>query len=162
MGLSNWLHPKTDPDAEEAGTQPPAQVRLIATTPAPDPIPNFDRATADAMWLLMYAAEIGKKIDETTRTSILRAKNATSTGADDTVKANLLVALTTLAAGLHPVTAESLRYSCDSKTKPTIKRLRSWTWVLAVLIILFSAIAFVSSSLSSTIRSDITAANGLL
>ena len=162
MGLSNWVHPKTDSDAEEAGTQPPAHVRLIATAPTPDPIPNFDRATADATCLLMYAAEIGKKVDETTRTSVLRAKNATSTGADDAVKANLLAALTTLAAGLHPVTAESLRASCDSQTKPTIRRLRSWTWVLAVLIIVFSAIAFVSSSLSSTIRSDITAANGLV
>jgi len=162
MGLSNWLQPKTDSEAEEAGTQPPVQVRLIATTPAPDPIPNFDRVVDDAMCLLMYAAEIGKKVDETTRTSVLRAKGATSTGADDTVKANLLAALTTLAADMHPVTAESLRASCDSQTKPTIKRLRSWTWVLAVLIILFSAIAFVSSSLSSTIRSDITAANGLV
>ena len=162
MGLSNWLQPKTDPEAEEAGTQPPVQVRLIATAPAPDPIPNFDRVVDDAMCLLMYAAEIGKKVDETTRTSVLRAKSTASTGADDAVKANLLAALTTLAADLHPVTAESLRASCDSQTKPTIKRLRSWTWVLAVLIILFSAIAFVSSSLSNTIRSDITTANELV
>jgi hypothetical protein len=162
MGLSNWLHPKTDSDAEEAGTQPPGQVRLIATAPPLDPTPNFDGAVNDAMCLLTYAAEIGKKVDETTRTSVLRAKGATSTGADNTVKANLLAALTALAADMHPVTAESLRASCDSQTKPTIKRLRSWTWVLAVLIILFSAIAFVSSSLSSTIRTDITAANGLV
>jgi hypothetical protein len=162
MGLSNWVHPKTDSDAEEAGTQPPAQVRLIATAPAPDPTPNFDGAVNDAMCLLMYAAEIGKKVDETTRTSVLRAKGATSTGADDTVKANLLAALTTLAADMHPVTAESLRASCDSQTKPTIERLRAWTWVLAVLIILFSAIAFVSSSLSSTVRTDIKTANELV
>ena len=160
MGLSNWVHPKTDSDAERAGTQLPAQVRLIATAPAPDPVPNFDGAANDAMCLLIYAAEIGKKVDETTRTSVLRAKGAAS--ADDALKANLLTALTTLAADMHPVTAESLRASCDSQTKPTIKRLRSWTWVLAVLIILISAIAFVSSSLSSTIRSDITAANGLV
>jgi hypothetical protein len=157
MGLSNWLHS----DAEEAGTQPPAQVRLIATALAPDPTPNFDGAVNDAMCLLMYAAKIGKKVDETTRTSVLRAKGATSAGADDTVKANLLAALTTLAADMHPVTAESLRASCDSQTKPTIGRLRVWTWVLAVLIILFSAIAFVSSSLSSTIRTDIKTANEL-
>jgi hypothetical protein len=162
MGLSNWVHPQTDSDAEEAGTQPPAQVRLIATAPVPDPTPNFDGAVNDAMCLLIYAAEVGKKVDETTRTSVLRAKGATSLGADDTVKSNLLAALTTLAADIHPVTAESLRASCDSQTKPTIKRLRSWTWVLAVLIILFSAIAFVSSSLSSTIRSDITGANALV
>jgi hypothetical protein len=162
MGLSNWVHPQTDSDAEEAGTQPPAQVRLIATAPVPDPTPNFDGAVNDAMCLLIYAAEVGKKVDETTRTSVLRAKGATSLGADDTVKSNLLAALTTLATDIHPVTAESLRASCDSQTKPTIKRLRSWTWVLAVLIILFSAIAFVSSSLSSTIRSDITGANALV
>jgi hypothetical protein len=162
MGLSNWLHPKTDSDAEEAGTQPRAQVRLIPTAPAPDPTPNFDGAVNDAMCLLMYAAEIGKKVDETTRTGVLRARGATSTGADDTVKANLLAALTTLAADLHPVTAESLRASCDSQTEPTIKPLRLWTRLLAVLIILSSAIAFVSSSLSSTVRTDIKTANELV
>jgi len=162
MGLSNWVDPETDSDAEDAGIQSPAQVRLVATAPVPDPNPNFDGAVNDAMCLLIYAAEVGKKVDETTRTSVLRAKAATSAGADDTVKANLLAALTTLAAYMRPVTAGSLRASCDSQTKPTIKRLRLWTWVLAVLIILFSAIAFVASSLSSTIRSDITAANGLV
>ena len=163
MGLRNWFQSKTDSNAADSnnvGPQPgPVPVSSIASTP--EPFPDFDRAVDDSMCLLMYAAETGKKVDDTTRASILRAKTVTSAGADDAVTANLLAALTTLAAALSPVTADSLRAS-SSQTKPTIRSLRMWTCILAFPIILFSVLAFVSSAISTAIRTDITTANELL
>lgn len=160
MGL---LQSKTDSDTADskaAGPQPgPVPVSSMAS--ASEPFPAFDRAVDDAMCLLMYAAETGKNVDDTTRTSILRAKIATSAGADETVTGNLLTALTELTAELSPVTADSLRASRDL-TKPTITSLRMWTCILAFPIVLFSALAFVSSSISSAIRTDIVTANELL
>jgi hypothetical protein len=163
MGLRNWFQSKTDSNAADSNTVGPQPVPLpvSSTASASEPFPDFDRAVDDAMCLLMYAAETGKKVDDTTRASILRAKTATSAGADDTVTANLLAALTTLAAALSPVTADSLRAS-SSQTKPTIRSLRLWTCILALPIILFSVLAFVSSAISTAIRTDITTANELL
>jgi hypothetical protein len=163
MGLRNWFQARNYsevPDSNPARPQP-GPVPVSSTASAPEPIPDFDRAVDDAMCLLMYAAETGKTVDDTTRASILHAKTATSAGADDTVTANLLAALTKLAAALSPVTADSLRAS-SSQTKPTIRSLRMWTCILAVPIMLFSVLAFVSSSISTAIRTDITTANELL
>jgi hypothetical protein len=74
----------------------------------------------------------------------------------------LLAALTKLAADLNPVTAESLEASSGQLTKPTITILRWWAFILAIPIVLFSVLGFVTSSISSAIRSDITTANNLL
>lgn len=148
--------------ASAAGTQPGKQVDLTSSQSASEPYLDFNRAADDAMWLLLYASETGRNVDDTTRDSILRARAATSAGWDDTVGANLLVALAKLAAELSPVTADSLRASRSNLTKPTIRSLRMWTGILAVPIILFSLLGFVSSSISNTIRTDITTANELL
>jgi len=149
MDLFKWFRPKADSDTADSG-------------PAWKPLPDFPRAVDDALRLLVYAAETGRNVDDTTRTSILRAKVATSTGWDDTVAASLLVALTKLAADLRPVTAESLGASSGKLTKPTIKTLRLWAFILAIPITVFSVLGFVSSSISSAIRTDVTAANDLL
>jgi hypothetical protein len=156
--------PKTDSDKEHSnpGDQPAKQVHIVSTAPsASEPLPDFDQAVDDAMWLLMYAAETGRNVDDTTRNSVLRARAAGSAAGDETVTANLLAGLTKLAAALSPVTAASLRASRDL-TKPTISSLRMWTGILAVPIIVFSLLGFVSSSISSAIRTDITTANELL
>jgi hypothetical protein len=165
MGLLKGFDPEIDSDQaglNESGVPPDKQVRVVVTPSGSQPFPDFDRAVDDAMCLLLYAAETGRIVDDATRGAVLRARAAASPRADEIMAANLLAALTKLAADSHPVTAESLRASCDRQTKPTIKRLRVWTWVLAVLIILSSALAFISSSLSSTIRADITTANDLV
>ena len=141
--------------------QPGRQVYVISPAPASEPFPDFDRAVNDSMWLLMYAAETGRNVDDITRNSVLRARAASTAGRDDSVTADLLAALTKLAAELSPVTADSLRASRDL-TKPTITSLRIWTGILAIPIIVFSVLAFVSSSISSAIRTDITTANELL
>jgi hypothetical protein len=101
-------------------------------------------------------------VDDTTRGSILHAKAATSAAWDETVSAALLAALTKLAAELHPVTAESLGASSGKLTKPTIKTLRLWAFLLAIPIVVFSVLGFISASISSAIRADVTTANQLL
>ncbi len=163
MALTKLFPTKADStalntDAVEADSG--AQVHVIGSPP--EPFPDFDRAIDDSMWLLMYAAESGRTVDDTTRNSILHARAGGSSGVDETAAANLLAALTKLAAELHPITAESLRAASDKQTKPTIKTLRLWTCVLAVPIVLFSILGFVSSSIATVIRTDITTANELL
>src|ERR1035441_310967 len=76
------------------------------------------RALSDAEQLLGYAAESGIEVDAGTRDSILRARAAGNAGWDEKTVADLLEALTVLAAKLKPVTAESLR-AFDAK--PTFR-----------------------------------------
>jgi hypothetical protein len=130
--------------------------------PAWKPLPDFPRAVDDALRLLVYAAEVGKNVDDVTRNSILHAKTVASGVWDETVAAGLLTALTKLAAELHPVTAETLGASSGILTKPTIKTLRWWACLLAIPIVVFSVLGFVSSSISGAIRADITKANDLV
>jgi len=127
-----------------------------------NPLPDFPRSVDDALRLLVYAAETGKTVDDAIRTSILRAKTAANAGWDETIAANLLAALTKLTADLSPVTAESLKASCGKLTKPTITSLRWWALILAIPIILFSVLGFVTSSISTAIRTNISTANDLL
>ncbi len=124
----------------------------------PAPPDYFIEALVDAERLLMYAAEIGADIDDKTRNSVLEARLAVTAGWNTTTAANLLAALTRLAAQLRPVTAESLR---TFDTRPTVRTY--WTWVicLAVVIVPFSLASFISSAISNTIRSDIASANDL-
>jgi|ERR1035438_6962840 hypothetical protein len=112
-------------------------------------IPNFSRVLDDAMLLLTHAAETGIDVDETTRTSVLNARAVANPDWSYPGAANLLAALATLAAKLRPVTADSLRASCSNLVSPDIRTLRMWTCLLAVPIILFSVLSFVSSSIST-------------
>jgi hypothetical protein len=150
MDLLKWFRRKPNSDIADS------------TPSAWNPLPDFPRAVDDALRLLVYAAETGKTVDDTTRTSILRAKVASNAGWDETIAANLLAALTKLAADLSPVTAESLEASCGKLTKPTITTLRWWALILAIPIILFSVLGFVTSSLSSAISTNVATANDLL
>jgi hypothetical protein len=135
---------------------------VAGNQPAWKPQPDFSRAVDDALRLLVYAAETGRNVDDATRTSILHAKAAVGAGWDETVSANLLAALTQLAADLCPVTAESLEASGGSLTRPTITILRWWGLTLVVPIVLFSVLGFVSSSISNAIRADIKSCNDLV
>jgi len=124
-------------------------------------IPNFARIVDDAVLLLTHASETGTDVDATTRATILNAKAAANVDWDYADAGNLLAAISVLTAKLK-VTAGSLRASKSDRGNPDIKSLRRWTLILAVPIILFSVLSFVSSSISTTMRSDITNANELL
>jgi hypothetical protein len=117
-------------------------------------------ALNDAERLLKYAAETGTNIDDDIRNYVLRGRAATSNGWNEETAANLLTALTKLAAGVKPVSAESLK-ACSDDTQPTV---RTYLWVavcLALIIVPFSVVSFVGSAISSAIRADIDSANEL-
>src|SRR5215475_15705320 len=91
---------------------------------------HFKDTLEDAEQLLKYAAEIGIEIEAQTRDSILDARSACSPGWDEHTAANLLSALTKLAARLKPVTAESLKASRDGAYTNTGRRY----WVIAIVL----------------------------
>jgi len=125
-----------------------------------EPPAYFDEALQDAERMLKYAAEIGVDIDADTRDHVLEARAASGTGWNEEVTANLLAALTKLAAQLRPITAESLKASSDN-TRQTV---RTYWWVaicLAVVIVPFSIVSFVTSAIATAIRADVTTANDL-
>jgi len=122
---------------------------------------RFMDTIEDAEHLLKYAAEIGVEVDADTRDAILEARAAFSTGWDEITATHLLAALTKLAARLKPVTAESLKASSNGDAKATGRRYWSIAIILALLIFPYSLFSIVSSSLSDSIRKDISTANDL-
>lgn len=116
------------------------------------------KALCDAEQLLGYAAESGIEVDAGTRDSILRARAAGSAGWDEQTVADLLEALTALAAKLKPVTADSLR-AFDAK--PTFRAEVAVCVCLAMIIVLFSVVSFVTTAISTAIKADIVTANDL-
>jgi hypothetical protein len=122
-----------------------------------DPPPYFNEALEDAERLLKYASEIGLSIEDSVRNHILEARSASGAKRDEETVANLLAALAKLAAQLKPVTAQSLKESGDTPLAPYYWRAIS----LAVFLILVSALSFVTSAVSNTIKTDISAANDL-
>src|SRR3954447_21440985 len=95
----------------------------------------FGEALNDAERLLKYAAEIGTDVDADTRSAILQARTAyTYGGWNDQIAADLLTALTHLAARLKPVTAESLK-AYNVETRPIVKTYFIWSLILAAIIL---------------------------
>ncbi len=117
-------------------------------------------ALNDAERLLKYAAEVGIDIDPVTRSSVLHARATPPAQWDEGTSANLLLALTALAAKLKPVTADSIK-AYHSETRPTMRTYLTWAIILSIVIIPSSILTFVSSSISNQIRSDILTANAL-
>jgi hypothetical protein len=113
----------------------------------------FGEALEDAERLLKYAAESGIDIEGDTRDHILQARSAIGA-------ANLLEALSKLAARLKPITAASLR-ACTNDTRPTVRNYWTVAVCLAVLILPFSVVSFVGSAISNAMRTDIATANDL-
>ncbi|HEY2122060.1 MAG TPA: hypothetical protein VGH07_00570, partial [Chthoniobacterales bacterium] len=74
--------------------------------------------------------------------------------------AGVLDALTKLAAQLKPVTAESLSRTIHG-SRPTFRAYVIVSIFLAVIIVFFSAISFVTSAISKSISADIVTANEL-
>ncbi len=130
-----------------------------ASTSAASP-PYFHEALEDAERLLKHSAEIGVNVDADTRDHILQARAASTVTPSQETVANLLAALTKLAASLKPVTAESLK-ACTDETRPTVRSYWVVAICLAIFIVPFSVASFVSSAISNAIRADITTANDL-
>jgi hypothetical protein len=117
-------------------------------------------ALQDAESLLQFASETGIAIDEETKKSVLVARSGLTKGLDESTVANLLTALAKLAATLSPVTPKSLR-ECTGKDIARTHPYRAWASVLAVVIVIYSTLSFVTSAIANSIRADITTANDL-
>ena len=120
----------------------------------------FLEALADAERLLKYAAETGVEIDDETRDHVLQARATHISEWSEETAANLLTALTKLAAQLRPVTAASLK-ACSDETRPTVRTYWVVALCIAAVTVPFSLASFVSSAISSAIRTDIATANDL-
>lgn len=130
-------------------------------SPLIDPPPTyFAEALTDAECLLKYAAESGIQVDDATRDSVLQARTASRGGWTEEAAANLMAALTTLAALAKPVTAASLR-ACQDDIKPTVRGYFISAIILAALIVPFSVASFLVSAISTSVRNDIATANEL-
>src|SRR5262249_11911754 len=114
----------------------------------------------DAARLLKYAAEIGIEVEENVRNSVLRARAVGLAGADEKTLGDLLGALTTLAARLKPVTAESLK-ATHRDTRSTFRTYGMVAMCLAIVVVLFSAASFITTAISKSINADIVVANDL-
>jgi hypothetical protein len=154
------------PNTDESIQQQPI------TTKAPDKVPpssstcplatDLNEKLKDAERLLLYAADAGIVIRPNVRDAVLKAKITSAGNWSAQTVANLLSALTTLAAQLKPVTADSLKECADGPTvKMFISRYRRKTILLALCIIPFSLASFITSGISEAIRKDIETANGL-
>lgn len=125
-----------------------------------DPPSYLNDSLADAERLLRYAAESGIAVDDTTRDRILEARSAASNGWTEETAANLISALTTLAALVKPVSAASLKY-CYDDPAPTVRNYFKMAIWLAVFIVPFSVASFLVSAISTTIRNDISTGDAL-
>ena len=137
-----------------------AQPDSIGPLDSTKPPAYFCGALDDAERLLKYAAEIGVDVSVETRSAILHARAVFNTGWTEEIAANLLSALTSLAARLRPVTAASLKAYHDD-TRPTVRSYLRIAIILACVIVPVSVASFVSSALSSALRADIATANDL-
>jgi hypothetical protein len=141
------------PAAPEGNGQPPSKV--FANPPA-----YLNESLEDAERLLRYAAESGIAVDDATRDHVLEGRSAASNGWTEESAANLIAALTTLAAMVKPVSAASLKY-CDGNQVRTIRAyFRTAIW-LAIFIVPFSVASFLVTAISTTVRADIATGDAL-
>jgi hypothetical protein len=159
-------HEKTLPSQALPGGSVP--VPLLGPESDIGPIPErgikeyLSDKLEDAERLLKYAAEIGTDVEESTRNNILKARFSDG-GITQQTAADLLSALTKLAAKVRPVTAQSLK-TCEKDQKAAKSVGRCYILVAAALIsfiVPYSIASFVSSGLSERIRQDVVTANAL-
>jgi hypothetical protein len=118
---------------------------------------------SEAELLLSYAVQSGIQVDPQVFRSILEAGAASRTGWTEHAATNLLMASTTLAAVLKPVSAESLVSTARYKIRFPRHRLalQITMGILAAVIVLYSTLAFLFSSFSANISSKLDIANPL-
>jgi hypothetical protein len=120
----------------------------------------LEDALQDAERLLKFAAEVGVDVDPGVRHSIVQARTSCGSGWSEEAATGLLTALTTLAAKLKPVTAESLK-ACHDEPRQAVRNYLGWAVCLALVIVPFSIGSFVTSGYSDAIRKDIVSGNEL-
>jgi hypothetical protein len=130
-----------------------------ATATNPVLAPYLDDALQDAERLMKYAAEVGMDVDDDIRNNILQARTHGSVLSNKQT-ANLLTALTKLAARLRPVTAESLK-ACTVDERRTVYGYLKLAICLAAIIVPFSIAGFVTSLVSDEISKDMVTGNEL-
>jgi hypothetical protein len=112
--------------------------------------------------LLKYAAEIGMEIDAGIREKILRVSSVGPDGCDAGMVADLLQALTQLAALLKPVTVESLKACArEESSQRVLKKYVRLSVALAIVILVFSVLSFITTALSKNISAKIDESNQL-
>jgi hypothetical protein len=123
---------------------------------------DFERHVEDAAALLDHAVNAGIDVEGTVRRDVIAAEAAVKDGWSEEQYDKLLVALTSLAAKVRPVSAESLR-KCrvNQDAARTITRYRLIGILLGLLVVPYSVVAFVASSTCESIRKDIDAANAV-
>ena len=117
-------------------------------------------ALQDAERLLQFASETGFAVDDGVKNAVLGARAAFAKGLDEATTANLLTALAKLATMVSPVTPESLRL-CPREIAKQEHPYRNWAIALAVFIVAWSTLSFVTSSIAASISTDINTANDL-
>jgi hypothetical protein len=146
------LHQARVPDAET-----PADHQTQAVNAYSRRHDFLGHALNDAELLLSHVASRGLDIDDGIRRSVLRARALPPEQWTEQTGDDVLVALTKLAARVCPVTAESLKACAHA----SIKSYRNVTLVLALVILVFSVMSFVTSGISEPLRKDIATANDL-
>jgi hypothetical protein len=122
----------------------------------------LEKKLEDAVLLLNYAAESGTPVDDSVSRSIVAARSAPPAGWTEDMAAKLLQAVATLAKSVSPVTAVSLRICAKSDVaRKMIRGYRPTAIVVALIVIGFSAIAFLTSNLSQSINQSLDTANTL-
>jgi len=119
-------------------------------------------AVADAHRLLRYAAETGIVLPEATVGALVHAKACTESGVlvPEPVIVAFYAAYATLASRVAPVTVDTLQVSTDS-TARNLRRNGMMAVALALVVVVFSGISSVTTSMSQSIQAGITRANDL-
>ena len=153
---------KTSAPAAEKAPEPKA-VNAPAPKSVPDEHPSQDlgHIIADAKHLLRYAVEAGIEIEPEIARPIVKASQKGSSFWQSDEADQLIPATTKLAAKLHPVSAETLR-ACREDAGKAILDYKVFVFILALFIIPFSIVGFISGSLAKLINSNVETANTLV
>jgi hypothetical protein len=125
-------------------------------------LPDAARSLANAELLLRYAAEAGIDVDPAIQEKVLRARTVDPAKWDAQTESDLLLAQCWLSKKLQPVSIHSLHASYMEEHKPKIRNKYIIISIgLAIPIILFSLLSFITSSLSTEITAKINESNAL-
>jgi hypothetical protein len=150
-----------DPAPKDAPPDTPAGA--LIPQPAYLTVKYLSDKLEEAELLLGYAAVSGIDVNDSVRDGVLEARVASDGGrVTEKTAANLLASLTSLAACVRPVSAESLRASANvASARVTIRVYGMMSGLVGGLIILISLLTYFSSSVADKIKTDIDIANGL-
>ena len=138
--------------------EPNAQSNPPGVPPSADPAESLQGAE----WLLRYAAETGVEVDPGIQEKILRAKATDPAKWDAQTASDLLLALAWLSKKLDPVSVKSLQASYEEEASRRVRdKYMEISFGLAVLILLFSLLSFITNALSTEINAKITESNTL-